>query len=47
MSVLLVCEGLRAGYVHELHLPGMRSAEGEALLHGEAYYTLNRIPGSR
>jgi glucose/arabinose dehydrogenase len=47
MSVRLVCEGLRAGYVHELHLPGMRSAEGEALLHGEAYYTLNRIPGSR
>jgi glucose/arabinose dehydrogenase len=44
MSVRLVCEGLREGYVHELRLPKMRSAEGEALLHAEAYYTLNRIP---
>ncbi len=35
------------GHVHEFHLPGMRSAEGEPLLHAEAYYTLNEIPGDR
>ncbi len=48
-SVYLRCEGLRAAYVHELHLPGVRSEGGAELLHPEAYYTLNRIPkgGSR
>ncbi|MEM7144760.1 MAG: hypothetical protein AAF591_06470 [Verrucomicrobiota bacterium] len=45
-SVLLKCGGLRPGYVHELHVEGLRSAEGKALLHPEAYYTLNRIPKS-
>jgi hypothetical protein len=30
--------------VHEFHLPGIRSAKGEALLHDAAYYTLNFIP---
>jgi glucose/arabinose dehydrogenase len=43
-TVLLKCEGLRAGFVHELHLPGVRSAAGSALVRPEAYYTLNRIP---
>jgi glucose/arabinose dehydrogenase len=43
-TVRLVVDGLRAGYVHELHLPGVRSADGEPLLHDEAYYTLIRIP---
>jgi hypothetical protein len=42
--VRLVAEGLRPGYVHELHLEGVRNALGEALLHDEAYYTLNAIP---
>jgi len=35
-------QGLRAGYVHELHIEGLRNMDGEALLHGEAYYTLAR-----
>ena len=35
---------LRAGYVHEMHLHGVRDAEGAELLHPEAYYTLIRIP---
>jgi hypothetical protein len=41
--------GLRAGYVHELHLDGVRSAAGAALLHPRAYYTLveRPAPGSR
>jgi glucose/arabinose dehydrogenase len=43
-SVRLVVDGLQIGHVHELHLPGIRSAAGEPLLHDAAYYTLNRIP---
>jgi hypothetical protein len=43
-SVRMVTDGLQIGHVHELHLPGIRSAEGEPLLHDAAYYTLNRIP---
>jgi len=43
-SVRLFVDGLREGYVHELHLPGMRSQTGEPLVHPAAYYTLNRIP---
>jgi len=42
--VRIVTEGLRAGYVHELELPGLRDRYGEPLLHDSAYYTLNRIP---
>ena len=45
-SVDLTVEGLRPGYVHELHLPGVVSVEGESLLHPRAYYTLNRIPSA-
>lgn len=43
-SLRLVVDGLVEGHVHELHLPGVRSVTGEPLLHGAAYYTLNRIP---
>ena len=43
-SVAVTVEGLREGYVHELHLPGVRSNTAEALLHPVGYYTLNRIP---
>jgi hypothetical protein len=43
-SVRVVIEPLRAGYVHELHLPGVKSTEGKGLLHAEAYYTLVNIP---
>lgn len=41
MSVHLYIDGLQEGHVHELFLPGIRSANGEPLLHAEAYYTLN------
>lgn len=34
----------KRGYVHEFHLPGVRSAGGEPLLHDAAYYTVNRVP---
>ncbi|HEY6168362.1 MAG TPA: hypothetical protein VI454_10005, partial [Verrucomicrobiae bacterium] len=43
-SVRLVIDGLVEGHVHELHLPGVKSAKGEPLLHDAAYYTLNQIP---
>jgi hypothetical protein len=43
-SVRLYVDGLQPGHVHELHLPGVRSAAGGPLLHRVAYYTLNYIP---
>ena len=39
-SVELMVEGLRAGWLHELHLDGVRSAGGAPVLHPRAYYTL-------
>jgi hypothetical protein len=44
LRVRLTVEGLREGYVHELHADGVRDARGVGLLHAEAYYTLNRLP---
>ncbi len=38
------CGPLRTGYVHEFHLPDLRSRSGQKLWHQEAYYTLNRLP---
>lgn len=43
-AVLLQCEGLREGYVHELRAAGVKAKTGEQLLHPEGYYTLNRLP---
>jgi glucose/arabinose dehydrogenase len=43
-TLRLAASPLRAGYVHELHLAGIKSAQGEPLLHAEAYYTLERVP---
>lgn len=40
----LAVDGLRRGYIHEIKMAGVRSAEGASLLHDVAYYTLNRIP---
>ncbi len=45
-SARLLIQGLQEGHVHELHLPGVRSAQGQPLLHPSAYYTLNYIPGT-
>ncbi|MEE2886072.1 MAG: hypothetical protein VX951_01460 [Planctomycetota bacterium] len=44
MSVHLVVEGLRAGYVHELKMDGLTAKDGTPMLHPEAYYTLVKIP---
>ena len=43
-SVYLRCDGLREGYVHELHVAGLRSRQGESVANPTAYYTLNRLP---
>ncbi len=48
-SVHLVIDGLRGGgegYVHELHAEGVKNAAGSRLLHPEAYYTMQVVPGS-
>ena len=44
MRARIEVDGLREGYVHELDLRALRSAQGHELDHGCAYYTLNRIP---
>ncbi len=43
-TVRLEVDGLRELFVHELTASGVRSQEGEPLLHPQAWYTLNRIP---
>ncbi len=40
-TVHITVEGLRVGHVHELTGNGVRSRDGDALLHPVAYYTLN------
>lgn len=47
LSVELTCENLREHYCHELNAEGVWSADRMPLLHPQAFYTLNAIPGSR
>jgi hypothetical protein len=45
-SVRLVVDGLKIGSIHELHVPKLRSAQGDKpVVHPVAYYTLWNIPG--
>ena len=45
LSVRIANACLREGYIHEIRAPGLRAKGGtETLLHGTAYYTMNRIP---
>ena len=44
LRVRLEAGPLRKHFVHSLNARGVRSVEGEALLHANAYYTLNRVP---
>jgi len=39
--VSLKAGGFKPGRVYELHLEGVKSTDGDAVLHPEAYYTLN------
>jgi hypothetical protein len=43
-SVRLYVDGLQEGHIHDLALPGVRNADGQPLVHPQAYYTLNCIP---
>ncbi|MFP6669305.1 MAG: hypothetical protein VB876_18475 [Pirellulales bacterium] len=45
-SVRLYIDKLQEGHIHELHVPGVRSASGLSVLHPVGYYTLNYIPAS-
>ena len=47
LSVKLTLHGMRLGYVHQLKIPGVKSAQGEKLLHNTGYYTLNEVPGGQ
>ncbi len=44
MSVRLTVTGLVQGHGHDFHTPDLEAADGEAILHDRAYYTLNEIP---
>ncbi|MAD79891.1 MAG: hypothetical protein CMJ50_03470 [Planctomycetaceae bacterium] len=44
LRAYLTIEGIVQGHVHEFDLQRMRSAEGNKLVHVNAYYTLNEIP---
>ena len=39
-KVHIVVDGMQPGAVHELHVPDLRNADGKALLHPVAYYSL-------
>jgi glucose/arabinose dehydrogenase len=43
-TVHLKVEGMQEGHIHDLTAAGVRSEDGQPLLHAEAYYTLNYIP---
>jgi len=43
-SVRLHVSGLQEGHIHALTAAGVRSSDGQPLLHKEAYYTLNYLP---
>ena len=45
-SARITLDSMRRGHVYEFDLVELRSAEGEALLHRDAYYTVNEIPGA-
>ncbi len=43
-SVRLQIDSLFKGDIHEIHVDGVRSADGRPVLHPVGYYTLNEIP---
>jgi len=47
LSVRLHLNKIEPGHIHDFHLPKMKSADGKALLHKRAYYTVNEIPAAK
>jgi hypothetical protein len=43
-QVALAVTGFKKGRIYEIHLDGIKSADGDAVLHPEGYYTLNELP---
>jgi hypothetical protein len=43
-KVSLTVGGFRKGRVYEVHLDGVKSADGDTVLHPDGYYTLNELP---
>jgi hypothetical protein len=44
LSVRLTLEKIELGHIHDFDFAGVRSTEGNPLLHKKAYYTVNEIP---
>lgn len=44
LSATIAIDNLQRGFVYEFDLAGVRSRDGDALLHRNAYYTVNEIP---
>ena len=42
-SVRILIDGLQEGHIHDLQPNGVRSNDGETLVHPQAYYTLNYL----
>ncbi len=47
LSAKLTLEKLNRGFVYELDLVALRSRDGEALLHRNAFYTVNEVPAAK
>lgn len=47
LEARLTLSEIQLGHVHEFNLADVRSREGEELLHHDAYYTVNAIPGQQ
>ncbi|CAN5465883.1 hypothetical protein BH23VER1_BH23VER1_09070 [soil metagenome] len=43
-SAIVYLDQIVEGHIHDFDLVGVRSADGEPLLHTKAYYTVNEIP---
>jgi azurin len=43
-TVQVVLDSMREGFIHEIKLKGLKAADGMALLHDFAYYTMNSLP---
>jgi azurin len=44
LKVRLVLDNIREGYIHEVKIADLLSADGSNLLHPVGYYTMNEIP---
>ncbi len=43
-TIQVVLDSMREGFIHEIKLKDLKAADGTALLHDFAYYTMNSLP---